>query len=396
MSLKLEDLLGYFIPTIILSQIFSGLLSLEDVCRFDSAICNKGRRVQFLDIVGSESCIFHGDIDQDYSSHAISWLLIRSLKIRHLKCSKMTDDMAVKIADFGSCLQWISLDDKKTNRDITDKGIDSIVQGCPYLQTLSIARCINITDESVINISKAYPKLHGLDLSFCRNVTDISIIRLTFDCPELRYLDISECKITDLALINIRALHLKSIYLIGCTGISDCGCRKLTDLHSLDISYCENITGDGLKAIAMGCYNLHKLILAECDLYDDSIIVLAKHCPKLHFLRLDDCSDITDVSIISLADGCCNLHTLDLFRCTNITDDSIFRLAEKCLKLNSLVLSGNEKVTDKSIINLVKQCPNLETLTLQECDCITMRQNVLNDLTTLNKSDMGRLAYALK
>jgi hypothetical protein len=396
MSLKLEDVFGYFIPTIILSQIFSGLLSLEDICRFDSAICNKERRLHFLDIVGSESCIFRGDIDQDYSSHAISWLLMRSLKIRHLKCSEMTDSMAVKIADFGSCLHWISLDNKRTNKDITDKGIDSIVQGCPYLQSLSIARCINITDKSVIQISRAYPKLQELDLSFCCNVTDVSIIRLTFDCPELWYLDISRCKITDLGLINIMApLNLKSIYLNGCTRISDYGCRRFNDLHSLDISYCD-ITGDGLEKIAKGSPNLHKLILAECDLYDENIIVLAKHCPKLHFLRLDDCSDITDVSIISLADGCSNLYSLDLFRCTNITDDSIFRLAEKCLKLNSLELCGSEKVTDKSIINLVKQCPNLETLTLTECDCITMRQNVLKDLATLNKSDMCRLVYALK
>lgn len=103
------DVLGYFVPTALLSQIFSTLLSLEDICRFDSAICNKIKRLLYLECIQSASCICVGEKDQDLSSNAISWLRYRSIKIRHLKCSRINDDIAIKIGAFGSCLRLLSI-----------------------------------------------------------------------------------------------------------------------------------------------------------------------------------------------------------------------------------------------------------------------------------------------
>jgi hypothetical protein len=118
-----SEVLGYFIPATILSELFSELLSLEDVCRFDTAICNKKKRPLFLECVSSESCLFLGDSDQDLSCNAISWLKNRSIGIKHLKCSHITDDVAVKICSIGSCLHWLSIRDG----NMTDKNMIKII-----------------------------------------------------------------------------------------------------------------------------------------------------------------------------------------------------------------------------------------------------------------------------
>jgi hypothetical protein len=105
------DILGLFVTNGILSEIFSQLLSLQDICQFDSAMCNKNRRNVFLEFIRSEYCIFLGNKDRNFSSNAISWLHTLSIKIRHLNCDLITDEISSKIGDMGSCLYWISLKD---------------------------------------------------------------------------------------------------------------------------------------------------------------------------------------------------------------------------------------------------------------------------------------------
>lgn len=106
-----SDVLGHFVPNTILCQIFSQFLSLKDVCRFDTAMRNKYRRLIFLECISSEFCIWLGDKDRDLGSRAIFWLKNRSVKVRHLKCSQITDDIAEVISGFGSCLHWLSIYD---------------------------------------------------------------------------------------------------------------------------------------------------------------------------------------------------------------------------------------------------------------------------------------------
>jgi hypothetical protein len=95
MSLPI-DVLGYFLPNALLSKIFSELLILEDICQLDSAISNKKKRPVFLECVKSEYCIWIEDTNQDFSSHGISWLKNRSIKLRHLTCGRITDDIALQ------------------------------------------------------------------------------------------------------------------------------------------------------------------------------------------------------------------------------------------------------------------------------------------------------------
>jgi hypothetical protein len=144
------DVLGYFLPNALLSQMFSELMSFEDICRFDSAITNKKKRMEFLDCIKSKYCIWIGDKNQGFSSHAIYWLESRSINLRYLKCSQINDDIALKVGSFGSSLHWLSLGNyevrNQKGRDIKEMGIVRLAEGCTNLRSCHIVMILRTMD----------------------------------------------------------------------------------------------------------------------------------------------------------------------------------------------------------------------------------------------------------
>jgi hypothetical protein len=297
------DVLGYFVPTIILSEIFSQLLSLEDICRFDLALCNNLIRPIYMKCIGSESCIWLGDRRRNFNSNVISWLYTRSIKVRHLMCKKITDDAAVKIGSFGSCLHWLSISDINMKR----KNVITIIDGCPNLQSFELFGSRNTTDDVIIRLAENCPHLHSLCLGYCHYITDGSIVRLAEIHPNLNSLSLAACiYITNTSIVSIadRCPNLHTLNLQGCTNITDVSVIRIAeacpDLRSLNVSsLCPRTSNENIN--------------------DISVIRLAESCPKLNSLDLRNCSHITDASIVRLSKGCPDMHTLNLYKCDGVT-----------------------------------------------------------------------------
>ena len=79
-----------------------------------------------------------------------------------------------------------------------------------------------------------------------------------------------------------------------------------------------------------GCYNITHASLAN----------VVRRCPNLQSLDLGDCYHINDASVLVVARGCSNLQSLDLRWCQNITDASLGEVARRCSNLQSLNLKG--------------------------------------------------------
>jgi hypothetical protein len=261
-------------------------------------MCNEKRRVSFLDLMGSEYCISVGDKIQDFSSNMISWFKNRSLKIRHLKCNKITVDEAAKIESFGSCLLWLSIEDERKqdnekyflrnytygirkiglretcmiglvgkcpnlvtldiswSNKITDKCIAKIVEGCPHIQSLNLSHCIDITDTGIIRLAEGYPNLNSLYLSGgLHHITDLGLVRLTECCPRLHTIDLSNyCNTPGIRFTDTGLIRLSE------------GCPLL---HTIDISgyynyYNPSLTDTGLIGLSEGCPLLHTISLSGC------------------------------------------------------------------------------------------------------------------------------------
>lgn len=138
-----------FVPSEILCQIFSKYLDIQDISRFDVAICNHAKRKMFLECISSEGSVWVGDKEREIGSRAIFWLSSRKIKIRHLKCHEVFIEeknrygifieqyheknisMAIKIGAFGTHLQWLSMPYEYATDDIMTR----ILEDCPNLHT---------------------------------------------------------------------------------------------------------------------------------------------------------------------------------------------------------------------------------------------------------------------
>jgi hypothetical protein len=261
------------VPNAILAEIFSELLSLADLCRFDSAICNKKRRTLFLNCIGSESCILMGDKNQRFGSDTISWLYTRSLRIRHLRCHRVCSDTAVQIGSIGNSTHSLSID----YAYLTHDSLCIIVTGCPNLRSIELLDCGilgSITDYSIIRLVDGCPHLHTFNLTNCQNITDMGVIRLVEGCP---------------------------------------------NLYSLSLGWCNEVTDLSIIKVAEICCNLRSLKISGLSITDKSIIQLAERCHNLYSLDISYCTHITDESIIRLSKGCHNLHDLNVWGCNNIS-----------------------------------------------------------------------------
>jgi hypothetical protein len=260
------DIFVFYVPDTILSQIFANYLSLDDVSRFDIAICDRNKRPQFLDCLKSDHCVWFGSKDEDFGSDKITWLRRRSMKIRHLICNRISKNRALAktISGFGSSLSWLSIQDGR----ISNKKIAKIVYGCRNLQYLNLSNCDKITDISIRKVGRALANLQELTLSQCDKITDVGIIKIAEGCHSLR----------DLILRN-----------------------------------CYSITDSSIIRIAEGCPNLQCLTLNGDKITDACIISIAEGCLNLHSLSLTcfgNTDSITDSSIMRIAEKCRNLVDL--------------------------------------------------------------------------------------
>jgi hypothetical protein len=205
----------------------------------------------------------------NFSSHGIAWLESRSIKIRHLKRSLITDETAVTISGFGYYLHWLSIS-KEVRQFVTRMGV--------------------ITDMGIIKFAEGCPHLLDLDPSFCVNITDDSLIRIVELCPRLKTLKLEICQITDRSIIRIA--------------------EGYPNLYSFKLRCCDQKTDMSMIQLADACHNLHILDLSYCfsAITDTSIIRLAERCPYLSYLDLSG-NSFTDRGIVKIAEGCPDLHT---------------------------------------------------------------------------------------
>ena len=75
-----------------------------------------------------------------------------------------------------------------------------------------------------------------------------------------------------------------------------------------------------------------------------STTAVVSKCTQLSSLHLWSCRNITDAAVVAVASGCKLLTTLDLRCCGNITDAAVAVLDLEC-KLTSLSLGGCRNIT---------------------------------------------------
>ena len=112
--------------------------------------------------------------------------------------------------------------------------------------------------------------------------------------------------------------------------------------------------------------NLNSLCFNWCNITDVSLAGVGGQYSNLRSLNLSDCMNITDTSLREVARRCStNLQTLDLKSGSynspsRITDASVLEVARQCSNLQTLNLGCCSKITDTSVMEVARRCSNLQ------------------------------------
>ncbi|KAK3254964.1 hypothetical protein CYMTET_35840 [Cymbomonas tetramitiformis] len=80
-------------------------------------------------------------------------------------------------------------------RQLTDDAVLAVVEGCPKLQSLSVAACVKLTDKSIMAVGRSCPELRELVIAKCLRLSDASLatVAVAKNCVNLEVVDVSGC-----------------------------------------------------------------------------------------------------------------------------------------------------------------------------------------------------------
>ena len=320
----------------------------------------------------------------------------------------------------GSCLTTITFDYINNNTEGLDIAIDKLCKGSPNLKVLRFIDPINfycMTDAAVLSIVQHCPFIETLELRKWANITDISMSYLAqLSC--LREVDLSQCyKLTSVGVQGLVKANRKLEVLVladtdryevteeetdaviddallRCIGLH---CSSLVKLHlRLDLDAESDATSASFEAL-IKClpaledflvedFNMPNTILPQLGTYcpqlkvlyidcvrctDGDFVSMCQGCPLIEVLHLRHLFSISDTSMLAVARHCSMLKQLSISYLGDITNDSLCTLFATCTSLTSVTLIDLLHITDKAILTLLRHCPHLSSLTLSNTPGLT-------------------------
>ncbi|PRQ42788.1 putative F-box domain, leucine-rich repeat domain, L domain-containing protein [Rosa chinensis] len=262
-------------------------------------------------------------------------------------------------------LQSIKLD----GCSITYAGLQAIGNWCVSLRELSLSKCPGVTDEGLSSLLTKHKDLRKLDITCCRMITYTSIDRITLSCTALTSLRMESCTLVPreaFVLIGQRCRFLEEIDITD-NEVDDEGLKSISrcsELSSLKLGICLNITDEGVAQVGMCCSKLVELDLYRCTgISDSGISAIARGCPGLKMINIAYCKDITDSSLISLS-KCSSLNTVESRGCPLITSLGLAAIAVGCKQLVKLDIKKCINIDDAGMIPLAHFSQNLRQINL--------------------------------
>ncbi|CAG2123132.1 unnamed protein product [Medioppia subpectinata] len=155
--------------------------------------------------------------------------------------------------------------------------------------------------------------------------------------------------------------NLRDINLRSCDNITDTGLAHLSDgsvrnLQVLDVSFSSDKIGDpGLVHISQKLIHLRSLSLNACSgITDEGVIKISRTLSCLRVLNLGQCNKITDKGLCAIGQHLVNLTNIDLYGCSLISTVGL----EKIMQLPNLNLNLKLWQKDQQISSNSNQSSN--------------------------------------
>ena len=318
--------------------------------------------------------------------------------------TEVTDASIKALASTTVKLQGINLSRCKL---ITDEGVLAVARSAPMLRRIKLHGLALITDVSVSAVARNCPLLLEIDLSNCTKLTDICVRDIWQYQNHLREFQLSNItNLTDDAFpspppsVSTRSnIYGNPFPIAGRVDVSGSSGSEETPplylvqpfdhLRILDMTSCSQITDVGIEGILSNCPKIRQIVLAKCtSLTDESLISVGKLGKNLHYIHLGHVSkyvsysplyhdaypwafSITDRGVTRLAQVCPRIRYIDLACCSNLTDLSVLELAS-LPKLRRVGLVRLPNLTDNAVFALGEKHAGLERIHLSYCDNISV------------------------
>ncbi|TKY44452.1 DNA repair protein rhp7 [Spatholobus suberectus] len=147
---------------------------------------------------------------------------------------------------------------------------DYIIARGHNMKELVLKDCRKLTDASIKVIAEHCPGLCALDLMHLNKLTDLSVGYLTNSCLALHTLKLCRNPFSDEAIAAFLEVTGESLKELSLNNIKKVGhhttlslARHAKSLHTLDLSWCRNLTDNELGLIVDSCFSLRLLKLLD-------------------------------------------------------------------------------------------------------------------------------------
>lgn len=278
---------------------------------------------------------------------------------------------------------------------------------------LSNARGVHVTDflARTLQALRCSRNLRQIDLKCSQGFNWEDFSAVLENCP-ISFLDLGECPefVDNACLTSIASTlsdQLQDLRISGCFKVTDEGLQALSHhckrLRSLAIKDCFDVTSVGVVHIARECSRLQEISMDGCyEVEDEALVALSRHDVRtsLEVVSFGDCTRITGEGIRALALGCPNLRDIDLLHVMSVGEDPLQCLSENCPNLRYLRYKGPETTVDKQLLQAtVSRIPGVEFLAIQDAkfvddNCLSVISKTWSDsLRTLTLTHCPALSY---
>jgi len=205
------------------------------------------------------------------------------------------NNLVLSLAPKFTKLQTLVL--RQDKPQLEDNAVETIASYCHDLQDLDLSKSFKLSDLSLYALAHGFPNLTKLNISGCTAFSDVSLECLTERCRKLKTLNL-------------------------------CGCVNGATDRALQVYACNYYIYIFFPSATEGVIWLTSLV--------NNLQAIGRNCSQLQSLNLGWCENVSDVGVMSLAYGCPDLRTLDLCGCVCIT--GIFKFGDDFASFHKMFL----------------------------------------------------------
>lgn len=211
----------------------------------------------------------------------------------------------------------------------------------PNLQRINISHTC-VSDSAMNVLATRCPHLLSIDLSGCQEITDVSLSLLAQHCPLLQHIKLSGCPHVSDTGVQLIAQetkhHLLSLDLDECPAITDKTllflgyyCANISSLHLKNT----RVTAGVLSKLLSSRFKLRELNVQGLPINDNFLFLLSRFQPYLEILDISFCYNITSQGIRKIILDEVFMQEIHLFGLpASITDEAV-KCSDSC---------GNQKL----------------------------------------------------